>query len=69
VNGRNDVSWDERLAMDVWYVDHASLALDLQILWLTVVAVLGRRGTNARGHATMPEFTGSAGGLNPTSSQ
>lgn len=58
VNGRNTVGWDERLEMDVWYVDHRSLALDLRILVKTVANVLRRRGICAHGHATMPKFTG-----------
>jgi lipopolysaccharide/colanic/teichoic acid biosynthesis glycosyltransferase len=62
VNGRNDVPWTERLALDVWYVDHWSLALDLRILARTVVTVLSRRGIHARGEATMPLFRGSQGG-------
>ena len=36
VNGRNAISWDEKFALDLWYVDHASLWLDLKILWLTI---------------------------------
>lgn len=63
VHGRNELSWDERLALDVWYVDHRSLGLDLKILWLTVAAVLSRRGISACGHATMPEFHGPASNL------
>jgi sugar transferase EpsL len=59
VNGRNDVDWDERLRLDVWYVDHASLGLDLKILWRTVRQVLSGQGISATGHATMPEFRGS----------
>lgn len=58
VNGRNAVGWDERLAMDVWYVDHRSLALDARILWRTLAVVLGRRGVNAPGCDSMPEFQG-----------
>jgi hypothetical protein len=45
--------------MDVWYVDHQSFHLDLRILWLTLTAVLRRRGISKDGHATMPEFLGS----------
>lgn len=56
VNGRNAISWDERLAMDVWYVDNRSLCLDLKILLLTVRAVLSRQGVSAEGHATMSEL-------------
>ncbi len=58
VNGRNAVSWPERLALDVWYVDHRSMRLDTKILLLTVESVFGRHGVSAEGHATMPEFMG-----------
>ena len=58
VHGRNAVSWEERLAMDVWYVDHRSFWLDLKILWLTVRAVFARHGVNHPGHVSMPKFTG-----------
>lgn len=59
VNGRNALSWEERFALDVWYVDHRSLALDLHILILTVARVLRRDGIAQPGQATMLEFTGS----------
>ncbi len=59
VNGRNAVTWEERLAMDVWYVDHRSLGLDLRILARTFAAVLRREGVHAPGSPTMPRFTGS----------
>lgn len=58
VNGRNAASWEERLAMDVWYVDHVSLALDVKILLRTLASVLRREGISAEGHATMPVFKG-----------
>lgn len=58
VHGRNALGWDEKLAMDVWYVDNRSLWLDLRILAATVSAVLRRHGIAADGSATMPEFTG-----------
>lgn len=58
VNGRNALSWDEKFALDVWYVDHRSLWLDIRILWLTVRKVLVREGISAAGDATMPKFTG-----------
>jgi len=61
VNGRNATTWEERLALDVWYVDHRSFQLDLRILFLTVVSVLRRDGINAPGVATMPEFRPPAG--------
>jgi lipopolysaccharide/colanic/teichoic acid biosynthesis glycosyltransferase len=58
-NGRNALAWDEQLDMDVWYVDHKSLRLDLRILRDTVARVLRRDGISANGHATRPEFPGS----------
>jgi lipopolysaccharide/colanic/teichoic acid biosynthesis glycosyltransferase len=60
VHGRNALSWEEKFELDVWYVDHCSLWLDLKILRRTVRAVLRRRGISQAGHATMPEFLGSA---------
>jgi lipopolysaccharide/colanic/teichoic acid biosynthesis glycosyltransferase len=59
VNGRNSISWDQKFELDVWYVDHQSLWLDLRILFQTVWNVFCRRGICAAGSATMPEFTGS----------
>jgi len=56
VNGRNATTWEERLRLDVWYVDHRSLWLDLRILARTVVLVFRRDGIHAPGSATMPEF-------------
>jgi lipopolysaccharide/colanic/teichoic acid biosynthesis glycosyltransferase len=58
VNGRNALGWEEKLALDVWYVDHWSLALDARILLSTLGQVLRRRGISSEGHATMPEFMG-----------
>lgn len=60
VNGRNRLSWDEKFRLDVWYVDHRSLALDLRILVLTLAAVFRRSGISAAGEATMGEFNGKA---------
>ncbi len=62
INGRNALSWEERFALDVWYVDNRSLWLDVVILWRTVRAVIRREGISAVGDVTMPEFTGSAPG-------
>lgn len=56
VNGRNTTSWEERLALDVWYVDNRSLRLDLRIILATVAVVLRRSGISAADHATMPEL-------------
>lgn len=58
VNGRNATGWPERLAQDVWYVDHASFRLDLRILLLTLRTIVRRDGVSADGHVTMREFTG-----------
>lgn len=59
VNGRNELDWDERLRMDVWYVDHQSFLLDLKILWMTVFKVLRSEGVTQKGHATVEKFRGS----------
>lgn len=59
INGRNAITWEQKFALDVWYVENVSLRTDLAILLRTVVQVLGRRGISAEGHATMPEFMGS----------
>ncbi len=59
VNGRNALSWEEKFAFDVWYVDHLSFGLDGRILWRTLLQVVRRQGISAADHATMPKFTGS----------
>ncbi len=58
VHGRNDQSWEERLSMDVWYVDHRSLLLDIRIIIATIGKVLSGAGVSSPGHATMPKFRG-----------
>lgn len=58
VNGRNALSWASKFELDVWYVDHVSLGLDLRILWRTVASVVRREGISAAGEATMPPFEG-----------
>lgn len=58
VTGRNALTWPEKFAADVWYVDNRSFLLDLKVLWLTVKAVLRRDGIASAGEATMPRFTG-----------
>jgi lipopolysaccharide/colanic/teichoic acid biosynthesis glycosyltransferase len=62
VNGRNAISWEEKFALDVWYVDNWSLMLDAKILGMTIAKVLRREGVAAAGQATMPEFLGNDGG-------
>jgi lipopolysaccharide/colanic/teichoic acid biosynthesis glycosyltransferase len=58
INGRNALSWEDRFKLDIWYVDHRSLWLDLKILAQTVRKVLAREGISAAGEATMSKFTG-----------
>jgi lipopolysaccharide/colanic/teichoic acid biosynthesis glycosyltransferase len=58
VHGRNAISWPDKFALDVWYVDHRSLWLDARILWMTVRKVLLREGISAQGEVTMPTFEG-----------
>lgn len=58
VNGRNAISWEDKFALDVWYVDNQSLWLDIKILWITLRKVIVRDGISAAGDATMPKFTG-----------
>lgn len=60
VNGRNTLTWEQKFALDVWYVDHQSFWLDLKIILLTVWKVLKREGINRPGQATMEEFFGTA---------
>ncbi len=60
VNGRNAISWEERFALDVWYVQHQNFWLDLKILWMTVAKVLCKEGVSEAGQATMSKFMGSA---------
>lgn len=61
VHGRNALSWEERFRLDVWYVEHRSLRLDLQILIRTFSMVLCRTGVTANGEATMSVFEGKPG--------
>jgi lipopolysaccharide/colanic/teichoic acid biosynthesis glycosyltransferase len=58
VNGRNALSWEEKFALDVWYVDHHSFWLDIKILFMTLAKVFKREGISAEGSATAPEFMG-----------
>jgi lipopolysaccharide/colanic/teichoic acid biosynthesis glycosyltransferase len=58
INGRNTLTWEEKFALDVWYVDHLSLRLDLRILILTLWKTLRREGISQPGQATAEEFKG-----------
>ena len=62
VSGRNNLSWEEKFALDVWYVDHCSAWLDFKILLRTPGIVLGGKGVSAPSHVTAPEFLGTTGG-------
>ncbi len=62
VNGRNELSWEDRFGLDVWYVDNHSPWLDLKILGMTLARVLRAHGINEPGAATMSRFTGSRRG-------
>lgn len=59
INGRNAISWDNKFALDVWYVDNQSFWLDFKILLLTVKKVFVREGISADGHVTIEPFKGS----------
>ena len=56
VNGRNTRTWEEKVELDLWYVENQSLLLDFKILWLTIWAILKREGIDQLGHATAEEF-------------
>jgi len=58
VNGRNALTWEEKFDLDVWYVDHHCLLLDLKIIAMTIWKILKREGISAPGEVTMPEFKG-----------
>jgi len=58
VNGRNALTWEEKFALDVWYVDHRSFWLDIRILFMTLLKVFKREAINTPGSATSPEFMG-----------
>ena len=59
IKGRNAISWEEKFALDIWYVDHLSFSVDARIMLLTAVKVLKREGISAETDVTMPEFMGS----------
>lgn len=56
VNGRNAIGWDQKLKLDIWYIENRSFWLDLKILWLTITKVLKRDGITHEGHVAMPRF-------------
>lgn len=58
VNGRNALSWEEKFALDKWYVEKQSFLLDLKIIWMTAIKVINREDISAAGEVTMPKFEG-----------
>lgn len=69
ITGRNSINWNQKFTLDVWYVDHCSLALDLKILFSTIPLVLMRAGITAEDHASMPKWTGDEVHENKTPSE
>ena len=59
VNGRNEISWDEKFHLDLWYVDNQSIWLDIKIIWMTIGKVVFRTGISSQNNTTMPKFLGS----------
>ena len=57
-HGRNAISWSEKFKLDVWYVDHVSLMIDIKVIWITIMKVLKRADISEEGQATMEPFTG-----------
>lgn len=57
-HGRNNISWEEKFKLDVWYVDHCSLLTDIKVIYITILKVLKRADINEDGQATMEEFFG-----------
>lgn len=62
VHGRNTVTWEEKFALDVWYADHVSFALDVKLVMQTFIKALKREGISSETHATMEEFMGTGEG-------
>jgi sugar transferase EpsL len=60
VNGRNAINWELKFSLDVWYVDHWSIWLDLRIIWMTILKVLRREGISMEGHVTSSKFIGTS---------
>jgi sugar transferase EpsL len=65
IHGRNALSWEEKFALDLWYVDHRSCSLDLKILAMTAWKMLTREGINQPGHATAEKFSASVRHCDP----
>jgi sugar transferase EpsL len=61
VHGRNAINWEEKFALDVWYVDNRTFLLDIRILFLTILKVIRKEGVSEAGQATMSKFRGRSG--------
>jgi sugar transferase EpsL len=59
INGRNEINWEEKFKLDVWYVNHSSLLLDMKIIMLTILKVVKSEGINQPGNVTVESFKGS----------
>ena len=57
-HGRNAISWTEKFKLDVWYVDHCSFKVDMEIIWITLLKVIKRADISQEGRATMDYFDG-----------
>lgn len=68
INGRNSISWEEKFALDIWYVENNSFSVDVKILLLTVWKIFQRDGISAKGEATMSEFLGQSVGTQSSAS-
>lgn len=60
VNGRNAISWEKKFDLDIWYVEHCSFWLDIQVLWMTILKVIKRADINEANQATQSEFMGTS---------
>jgi sugar transferase EpsL len=58
VNGRNTISWSQKFAYDIWYVENYSFLFDMKIFWLTFIKIIGAKDVNQAGEATMEKFKG-----------
>lgn len=58
VNGRNELTWNERFKMDIWYIDNLSFSLDCKIVFLTLIKVINRKGVSSKNYVTMERFSG-----------
>lgn len=58
INGRNAITWEEKLSLDIWYVENQSIFLDIKIIYLTIKKIIRRENINPKNQLTMPKFRG-----------